>query len=212
MPELMAIPLALVLLGAIFALIFAGSTGFWAWVLVIVAILSALFAVLAVVARRARPAPVGGATPFAGAAPPVRDGVHRALLVIDDACSTPELEQLARAPGDGHAVFVVAPAVSSRLARITGDEAAYQRAKDRLETTVQRLAELGLEASGHVGSHDPLQAADEGLREFPADEVVFALHPGEETDWLEQGVVEAARARYRVPVRELSAAVRDGGG
>jgi hypothetical protein len=49
-----------------------------------------------------------------------------------------------------------------------------------------------------------VQAADDGLRAFPADEIVFALHGGDDTDWVERGVVELARARYAVPVRELA--------
>ena len=73
-----------------------------------------------------------------------------------------------------------------------------------LEATLQALAALHIEASGHVGSHDPLQAADEGLREFDPDEIVFAVHPEDDANWLERGVVEAARARYPLPVTALT--------
>ena len=41
------------------------------------------------------------------------------------------------------------------------------------------LRELRVRASGRVGSHDPLQAADDGLREFRADEIVFAVRAKE---------------------------------
>ena len=68
---------------------------------------------------------------------------------------------------------------------------------------LRALADLGLEATGHVGSHDPLQAADEALREFPADEIVFALHGNGGTEWLEQGVLDLGRDRYAIPVRAL---------
>jgi hypothetical protein len=60
-------------------------------------------------------------------------------------------------------------------------------------------------APGQVSSHDPLQAADDGLREFPADEVVAVLHRSDETDWLEQDVVDLGRERCSVPVREIAA-------
>jgi hypothetical protein len=54
-----------------------------------------------------------------------------------------------------------------------------------------------------VGAHDPLQAADDGLREFPADAIVFATHPDGRANWLEEGVVETARRRSSVPVSHV---------
>jgi hypothetical protein len=196
-PELVAIALMLVVLAVLFVVFLAASIGVGAWI-----VLGLFFAVLIVGAglyfvRRPR----GGAA-FEGGAAPVSDGVHRVLLVVDDACSADTLAALGH-DGDT-AVFVVAPAVSSRTARLTGDEHAYGRAEEHLNETVAALQELGVEARGQVGSHDPVQAADDGLRAFPADEIVFALHGGDDTDWVERGVVELARARYAVPVRELA--------
>ena len=52
----------------------------------------------------------------------------------------------------------------------------------------------------------PLQAADDGVREFAPHEIVFVTKAGTGTDWVERGVVETATTRYSVPVthRELS--------
>jgi glycerol dehydrogenase-like iron-containing ADH family enzyme len=62
------------------------------------------------------------------------------------------------------------------------------------------LSALGVTARGHVSSHDPLQAADEGLREIAADELVFVtLGAGEAAD-----VVDTARRRYGIPVRQIA--------
>ncbi len=49
-----------------------------------------------------------------------------------------------------------------------------------------------------------MQAADDGLREFAAHEIVFVTKPGTDTDWVERGVVEAARERYAVPVTHIA--------
>ena len=49
-----------------------------------------------------------------------------------------------------------------------------------------------------------MQAADDGLRDFPAHEIVFVTKPGTDTDWLEKGVVEAARKRYPLPVSHIA--------
>ena len=66
------------------------------------------------------------------------------------------------------------------------------------------LARAGITARGQTGADDPLQAADDGLREFAADEIVFVTKPGTNTDWVEKGVVEAARERYPVPVSHIA--------
>jgi hypothetical protein len=64
--------------------------------------------------------------------------------------------------------------------------------------------ELQVDADGHMGLHDPLQTAEDGLREFPADEIAFALSPSVDPNWLERGVVDEARARYPLTVSELT--------
>lgn len=89
-----------------------------------------------------------------------------------------------------------------------GDKDAWDEAQQHVYSTVRALRALGVEAEGHIGPHDPLEAADGGLREFPADEVVFVLGGQERAQWLEDGVVHAARARYPVPVRGLRRASR----
>jgi hypothetical protein len=127
------------------------------------------------------------------------------LLVVDAPCGQKDLAEFA-APGSDVEFFVAAPAVSSRVARWTGDERSYVHAQEHLDATLQALSDLGFEAAGHVGSHDPLQAADDALREFPAGEVVFVLHRSHDADWLERGVVDEARGRYTVPVRALEGA------
>lgn len=205
--EFLAIPLTLVGLGLVFLILWAADAGLIPF-LIVGAIGAAVLIALAVVAmRRPRhPAVEAGSAAFEGGAPPAEDGRHRTLLVIDDAANRSVLERLPGQPEDAiPIILVVAPAVSSRVARVTGDERAYERATDDLAATLRVLEELGLDATGHVGSHDPLQAIDEGLREFPADAIVFVASGRDETEWLEQGLIEIARRRYSVPVHELPA-------
>jgi len=207
-PEFLAVPIVIVLLGVVFVILFAADAGLAPFLVVggIAVVAIVIFAVVAL--RRPRPAAVSeGSAVFEGGAPPARDGVHRVLLVVDAAGTTGDLQRLGGARGEkGTSVLVVAPAVSSRVARLTGDEEAYAHAQKCVDATVSALTDLGYEARGHVGSHDPLQATDEGLREFPADEIVFVLRGGDKTQWLEQGIVDLGRRRYPVPVRELNAA------
>jgi hypothetical protein len=208
MPEFLAIPVVIVLLVVLIVILLAADAGLATWLIVGgIAVVAVVIFVLVAMRRPRAPAVSEGSDVFEGGAPPAHDGVHRVLLVVDDACTTGDLQSLAGALGEnGTSVFVVAPAVSSRVARLTGDEEAYAHAQGHVDGTVRALRELGYEASGHVGSHDPLQATDEGLREFPADEIVFVLHGGDEAEWLEQDVVDIGRRRYSVPVSELNPA------
>jgi hypothetical protein len=205
MPELAAIPILLVVLAVVFVILWAADAGLGVFLLVGAIGLAAIVVAAVVAMRRPRGTfSSGAADEVARAAEPVDDGIHRVLLVSHGDYSADELESLAPDGGTkGTRVFVVAPAVSSRLARWTGDESAYTEADEHLRATVRALKGLGFEATGHVGAHDPLQAADEALPEFPADEIVFALRGQDETEWLDRGVIDAARTRYAVTVREL---------
>jgi hypothetical protein len=54
-----------------------------------------------------------------------------------------------------------------------------------------------------VGDTDPLQAIDDALRTFPADQVVVVTRPDDQASWLETGVGSAAQKRFSVPVTHL---------
>jgi GABA permease len=198
--------LIVVLLGAIFLVMAAATDGIGAW---FVAGLVILVAALLLAGRTIR----GSQHPPESQAPavaPVDDGVHRVLLVADAAAGSPEVREavLAGAGGRSTEVLVIAPALGSRVARWTGDEAAYAGADDRLQATLRAFEETGIDASGHTGSHDPIQAADEALREFPADEILFATDGAGGENWLEDDLVERARSRYDVPVTHVPVAPR----
>jgi hypothetical protein len=106
---------------------------------------------------------------------------------------------------------VIAPSLSSRLDRLTGDEQAYQAAQDHLSATLDSLDRLGVEAEGHIGPHDPIQAADDGLREFPADLIVFATPPVDSANRLEKDLAEVASSRYDIPVAKIGSDPADRG-
>ena len=101
-------------------------------------------------------------------------------------------------------VLVVCPALNSRVRTWTSDEdRARAEAQQRLDASLSRLAAAGVSARGEIGDGDPLQALEDALREFPADEIVVSTHPPGRSHWLEQGVVEQARVRYDVPVTHV---------
>ena len=75
-------------------------------------------------------------------------------------------------------------------------------AQRRLAVSLGTLAAAGVDAHGQVGDADPVQAVEDTLRTFPAQEVVFVTGPGHEHD------VEEVRRRLDRPVRILAAEPR----
>ncbi len=55
-----------------------------------------------------------------------------------------------------------------------------------------------------VGDPDPVQAIEDALRTFPADQVLVVTPPGDEANWLEQDAGAEARERFGVPVSHLT--------
>lgn len=137
----------------------------------------------------------------------VRDEtVRRILVVANETVGGGELRDLLgrKAAGVSEDVLLVCPALNSKLRTWTSDEdGARAAAQERLDKSLMRLAELGVQARGEIGDGDPLQALEDALRVFPADEIVVSTHPPGRSHWLEQGVVEQARQRYDVPVTHV---------
>ena len=108
---------------------------------------------------------------------------------------------LASAAAPGSEVLVVAPALNSRLRHWLSDsDGARAAAESRLERCMRRLRTDGIAVEGHVGDADPLQAIEDGLVAFDADEMIIATHPPERSNWLEHDLVERACARFGLPV------------
>jgi len=204
--ELIAVPIVAVVLGVLVILAVAADAGGWAWIGVIVAAF-VLLILLGVAWSRRNPHPAANtAPPPVAAAPADSDGSYRILVIADESCMDPSFANEIVSHGAGRKVeaLVIAPAIGSRLARWTGDESAHADARQHLDDTVPALARAGVTARGETGADDPLQATDDGLREFAANEIVFVTKPGTDTDWVEKGVVDAARGRYSVPVTHIA--------
>jgi hypothetical protein len=138
---------------------------------------------------------------------PIEDGRYRILVVADERCGTSGVaDQLRSHAGDRPvSIYITAPALESRIGRLAGDQKGYDDATQRLGELLEVLDRAGVEAQGEVGPNDPLQAADDGLRQFAANEIVFITHPEGEANWLESGVIAEAESRYFQPVKHIAA-------
>ncbi len=134
------------------------------------------------------------------------DGRKRVLVVANETVAGRALrgEILERAAGAEADVLVVCPALNSRLRHWTSDEdRARDEAQTRLERSLAALAEAGVEASGRVGDDDPLQAIEDALRTFGADEIIVSTHPPGRSNWLEKDVISRARERFDLPIAHV---------
>ena len=130
----------------------------------------------------------------------------RILVVANETVGGQKLRDLIRERSEGvrEEVLVVSPALNSPLRTWTSDEdGARATAQERLDASLARLRDAGINARGEVGDGDPLQAIEDALRTFGADEVIVSTHPEGRSNWLERGVVDGARARFTVPITHV---------
>jgi hypothetical protein len=151
---------------------------------------------------RARREPPQMTTPIRRSAP----GERRILVVANETVGGRTLREEIERRSEGYRahVLVVCPALNSPLRHWVSDEdQARAAAHERLSHSLARLAEEGIDARGEVGDGEPLQAIEDALRSFGADEIIISTHPEGRSQWLERGVVSGARARFDVPITHV---------
>ena len=203
--EWIAIAIVVVVSAVVFALLLAAEAGVWTWVIVSTAlVVVAAVAIGMLVSRRRHPPAFDAPRPTRSQAHP--DGFYRVLVVADESLGDRVVtkEIVPRAGGRSLEALVVAPELRSRLAHWTGDDSEHEQAERHLGETLSAFETAGVPANGMVGSDDPIQAADDALRTFAADEVVFVTGGGE-ANWLEDDALALARGRYGIPVAQIRA-------
>ncbi|HEX9967680.1 MAG TPA: hypothetical protein VGB06_07025 [Solirubrobacterales bacterium] len=189
---LVVLALALPVVGAFLAgafLVGGPALGFAAGALAVLGLL--------VVAARQRPrGPIGEE--------PDRGGPRRVLVVATTPLEEPgAVEAVGREVGglgEGGEVRVLAPASIGFLDRWASDvESARRRAQERLVASVAALAAAGLAADARVGDEDVVQAVEDQLESWPADEVILVSGRDGDAD----AAAAELRARLRPRFRHL---------
>jgi hypothetical protein len=130
--------------------------------------------------------------------------VSQRVLVIALAPVPPDLfGDERKAPGENELELrLVSPASHlSRLQWLTNEEdEARGEAESRASHSAERVnAAASVEAE--AGDTDPIQAAEDALRTFDADELVIVVPPQDEQSWLDRASVEDGFERFGRPVR-----------
>jgi nucleotide-binding universal stress UspA family protein len=131
---------------------------------------------------------------------------RRILVIANETVGGEPLRQQIEQRGEGRRthVLVVSPALNTPIRHWASDEdPAREQARQRLEASLKRLRESGIEARGEVGDADPLQAIEDAVRTFGPDEIIISTHPEGRSHWLERGVVTGARERFAVPITHV---------
>jgi len=131
---------------------------------------------------------------------------RRILVIANETVGGGTLRETIRRRSEGSRaeVLVVTPALNTPLKHWASDEdQARDAARERLDSSLARLKEAGIEARGEIGDGEPLQAIEDALRTFGADEIIISTHPEGRSNWLERGVVSGARERFAVPITHV---------
>jgi hypothetical protein len=130
----------------------------------------------------------GAATPAPQLDSATPSGVHRVLVVVPPGGSAP-----AAIPEAATDVVVIVPALASKTEALTGDVDDRRADAERTALSLTRtLSRDGRSVRGEVGADDPVQAVEDALRTFGADEVLVAG---------DDAMLEQVRGRVAVPVR-----------
>ena len=129
------------------------------------------------------------------------------LVVGNQTLTSPELataigELMAAGPTDFH---VVVPATPNQKGFTWDENEARAVARERLNEFIGQLKSMGAQASGEVGSRDPIEAVQDALRGHPADEIILSTLPPGISRWLGQDVPTRLRGSVLVPVTVVTA-------
>ena len=179
--------------------IFALTLGKWAG-LAVFALLTLAGLVYLVRARRAEPPLQTVSSRHSG------DNERRILVIANETVGGGPLREEIRRRSEGfdEHVLVVCPALNTPMRHWASDEDdARVKAQERLNASLARLREAGVDAKGEVGDAEPVQAMEDAVRLFGPDEIIISTHPEGRSHWLERGIVEAARERFAVPITHV---------
>ena len=109
-----------------------------------------------------------------------------------------------RAEGRHTQTMVVVPALAgSRFEQAAGEvDEGIAHADEQREPAAEEAREAGakLVAEPRIGDSDPILAIEDGLREFPAQEILIITRPAEEAAWMEEDLFDRAKERFRLPI------------
>jgi hypothetical protein len=131
----------------------------------------------------------------------------RRLLVVptvpvDDALLEREVRRHGR--GEEVEIRIVTPAAHlSPLEWLASDEDRARKEAEEVARDASEAVEGAGRVEAEVGDTDPLQAIEDALRTFRADELLVVTPPAEDAGWLEEASAKEVFGRFGLPVTHL---------
>jgi hypothetical protein len=144
---------------------------------------------------------------MAGVTVAPQDGWHRVLVIANRGLEEPALcaEVCSRGTRPRTEAMIIAPVVASSWMHTVTDDVGPELglAQGRVDVALKTLVSKGIKANGHAAFGQPMTSLLDGLREFPASEVVMLN--GGENDWEDASVfAERVRAELGLRVTEVN--------
>ena len=129
------------------------------------------------------------------------------LIVANQTLASPTLataveERVTQGPARFH---VVVPATPVQHGLTWDERESHEAASHRLESVLARLRDLGAEATGEVGSKDPVAAVHDALRDREVDEIILSTLPEGISRWLGQDVPSRIKGSVTMPLTVVTA-------
>jgi hypothetical protein len=127
----------------------------------------------------------------------------KVLVIASEPISADRLRAALGETTDDAEILVVAPALHRSALRfwLSDADEAIQRAELVQRETVEELDDAGVDAHGITGESDPVQAVEDALVTFPAEQIVLFSRPDSARRHDESIDGDALQQRFGVPVQ-----------
>jgi hypothetical protein len=98
---------------------------------------------------------------------------------------------------------VICPQNNPRAGLVRYEESSRTAAQIRLDYTLARLRELGIEATGEVMDPDPFLAVQDAVLLYHPDEIIISTHPYPRSGWLRRDLIGRIRDFAELPVEHV---------
>jgi hypothetical protein len=102
-------------------------------------------------------------------------------------------------------ILVLTPSLPTRFEWLaSATDKAREQADERLQAVLGQLDTIGTEATGVIGSDDPIEALADAIRSFDPDHLLIAIRSGGTAGWQERGLLDRIQERFAVPMTVFS--------
>ncbi len=143
-------------------------------------------------------------------ATPTQDPAHVLVVANETVGGQKLIEAIERRAARGPIrCTVVCPQNAPKRGFVIYDDTSRSAARVRLELTLERLKDMGIEARGEVMDSDPYMATQDAIREWGADEVIVSTYLYPRSGWLRRDLVERIEKWSGLPVEHVVVDLRE---